>query len=55
MEESFYRPKAEPIWYENYKPIQEYLESFQKPAILESDYQVEELSWVQIIENSTHI
>ena len=55
MEESLYRPKAEPIWYENYEPIQEYLESYQKPEILESDCQVEELSWVQIIENSTQI
>ena len=53
MEESLNRPTAEAIWYENYKPIQEYLEGFQKPAILKSDFQVEALSWVQIIENST--
>ena len=55
MEESLNKPKAETIWYENYRPIQEYLDGFQKPAILESDFQEEELSWVQIIENSTQI
>ena len=55
MEESLNRPTAEPVWYENFKPIQEYLESSQKPAILENDIPVDELSWTQIIENSTQI
>lgn len=53
MDDSHNRPLAETIWYENYQPIQEYLENSQKPANLKKDYQGEELSWTQIIENST--
>ena len=53
MDDSHSRPLAETIWYENYKPIQEYLENSQKTANLKKDYQGEEPSWTQIIENST--
>ena len=52
MDDSLNRPLVETIWYENYEPIQEYLESSKKPANLKKDHQVEELSWTQIIENS---
>jgi hypothetical protein len=52
MDDSHNRPLAETTWYENHEPIQEYLENSQKPANLKKDYQGEELSWTQIIENS---
>ncbi len=53
MDDSLNRPLAETIWYENYEPIQEYLENSQKSATIKEDYRGEELSWTQIIENST--
>jgi hypothetical protein len=52
MEESLIKPLDETIWYENDQPIQEFLESFRKPANLEDGHQVEELSWVKIMKNS---
>jgi hypothetical protein len=55
MEESLIKPVDETIWYENDQPIQEFLESFRKPAILEADHQAEELSWIKIIKESIQI
>ena len=52
MEESLSKPADETIWYENDQPIQDFLESFRKPAILEADYQAEELSWIKIMKKS---
>jgi hypothetical protein len=52
MDDSLNRRLVETIWYENYEPIREYLENSQKPANIKRGYQVEELSWTQIIENS---
>ena len=49
MEELLIKPVDETVWYENDQPIQEFLESFRKPAILETDHQAEELSWVEIM------
>ena len=46
------KPVNETIWYENDQPIQEFLESFRKPTILEADHRAEELSWVKIVEPS---
>jgi len=52
MEESLIKPVDETVWYENDQPIQEFLESFRKPTILEADHQAEEFSWVKIVEPS---
>ena len=52
MEESLIEPADETVWYENDQPIQEFLESFRKPEILEAEHQAKELSWVKIIEKS---
>ena len=52
MEESLIKSVDETIWYENDQPIQEFLDSFRKPANLEDDHQAEELSWVKIMGNS---
>jgi hypothetical protein len=55
MEESLIKPADETVWYENDQPIQEFLESFRKPAISEVDHQAEEPSWLRIIEKSIQI
>ena len=55
MEESLIEPADETVWYENDQPVQEFLESFRKPAILEADHQAEELSWVEIMKKSIQI
>ena len=52
MEESLIKSADETVWYENDQPIQEFLESFRKPADLDTDHQAKELSWVKLIENS---
>jgi hypothetical protein len=52
MEESLIKPVDETTWYENDQPIQEFLESFRKSAILEADHQAEELSWIKIMKKS---
>ena len=55
MEESLIKSADETVWYENDQPIQEFLESFRKPAILEADHQTEKLSWIKIMEKSSQI
>ena len=55
MEESLIKSMDETVWYENDQPIQEFLESFRKSAVLEADHQAEEPSWLKIIENSIQI
>mgnify|MGYP001818155448 CR=1 FL=1 len=52
MEESLLNQLDETVWYENDQPIKEFLESYRKPAILETDHLAEELSWVKIMNNS---
>ena len=52
MEESLLKSADETVWYENDQPIQEFLESFRKPLVLEADHQAKELSWIKIIEKS---
>ena len=55
MEESLIKPMDETIWYENDQPIREFLESFRKPVILETEEQAEDLSWAKIMKNSIQI
>ena len=55
MEELLIKQADETVWYENDRPIQEFLKSFRNPAILEADHQVEELSWVKIMQKSIQI
>jgi hypothetical protein len=49
MEELLIKTADDAVWYENDQPIQEFLESFRKPEILEADHQAEEISWVEIM------
>ena len=55
MEELLSKSPDETIWYENEQPIKEFLESFRKAEILESDHQTEELSWIKIVKKSKQI
>ena len=55
MEELLTKSADETIWYENEQPIKEFLESFRKTEILEADDQTEELSWIDIVNNSNQI
>ena len=55
MEESLLKPMDETTWYENDQAIREFLESFRKPVILETEEQAEALSWVKIMENVIQI
>jgi len=55
MEELLTKSADETIWYENEQPIKEFLESFRKAEILETDDQAEELSWIEIVNNSNQI
>ena len=55
MEELLTKSADETIWYENEQPIKEFLESFRRAEILEADDQVEELSWIDIVNKSHQI
>ena len=55
MEESLINPVDETTWYENDQPIREFLESFRKPVILETEQPAEALSWAKIMKNSVQI
>jgi hypothetical protein len=55
MEELFTKSVDETIWYENEQPIKEFLESFRKAEILEANDQTEELSWIDIVNDSNQI
>jgi len=55
MEELLTKSADETIWYENEQPIKEFLKSFRKTEILEADDQAEELSWIDIVNNSNQI
>jgi len=55
MEELLTKSADETIWYENEQPIKEFLESFRRAEILEADDQVEELSWIEIVNKSNQI
>jgi hypothetical protein len=55
MEELLTISPDETIWYENEQPIKEFLESFRRVEILEADDQVEELSWIEIVNKSNQI
>lgn len=55
MEEPLIKQTDETVWYENDQPIQEFLESSRKPAVLEVNHQAEEPSWLKIIQKSIQI
>lgn len=52
MAESLTKHTDETIWYENEERIKEFLESFRKVDISETDDHTEELSWFEIVERS---
>ncbi len=47
----------ETTWYENYKPVQEYLESefSKKSTVAEKDPKTVRFSWLEIMKKSFHI
>ena len=55
MEELLTKSADETSWYENEQPLKEFLESFRKAEILKADDQTEELSWIDIVNNSNQI
>ena len=55
MEESLMKPVDETTWYENDQALREFLESFRKPLISETEEQAEALSWAKIVENVIQI
>ena len=45
------------MWYENYKPVQEYLDSEfpEKSTVVEIEQKTARLSWLEIMKKSAHI
>jgi hypothetical protein len=45
------------MWYENYKPVQEYLDSefSKKSTVAEKDPKTVRVSWLEIMKKSFHI
>ena len=57
MKGRFKMQDEETIWYENYEPIQEYLdrEFSKKSTIAEKDPKSVKFSWLEIMKKSFHI
>jgi len=48
MKNSLINRNDKPLWYENDRPIQEYLDSSKKPATQTEDHRPERLSWLKM-------
>jgi len=57
MKGTFKMQDEETMWYENYEPVQEYLDSeFSKKSIVaEKDPKTVRVSWLEIMKKSFHI
>ena len=57
MKGTFKMQDDETIWYENYEPVQEYLDSefSKKPTSAEKDPKSVKFSWLEIMKKSFHI
>ena len=57
MKGRFKMQDDEPIWYENYEPVQEYLDSefTKKSTGAEKDPKSVKFSWLEIMKKSFHI
>jgi hypothetical protein len=52
MEESLINQGDEPVWYENDRLIQEYLNRSRKTSTKEEDRQADKSSWLKMIKKS---
>ena len=52
MEESLINQDEEPVWYENDRLIQEYLNRSRKTKTKKEDRQVDKSSWLKMLKNS---
>ena len=57
MKDIFKMQDEETVWYENYEPIQEYLdkELSKKSTFAEKDSKIVRFSWLEVMKNSFHI
>ena len=57
MKDIFKMQDEETVWYENYEPIQEYLdkEISKKSTVAEKDPKTVRFSWLEVMKNSFHI
>ena len=57
MKGAFKMKDEETVWYENYEPVQEYLDSefSKKSAVAEKDPKTVSFSWLEIMKKSFHI
>ena len=57
MKGTYKMQDEETLWYENYEPVQEYLDSefSKKSAIAEKDPKPVKFSWLEIMKKSFHI
>jgi hypothetical protein len=57
MKDTFKMQDEETVWYENYEPVREYLDSEfpKKSTIAEKDPKTVRLSWLEIMKKSFHI
>jgi hypothetical protein len=57
MKGPFKMQDEETMWYENYEPVQEYLDSefSKKSTVAEKDPKTVRVSWLEIMKKSFHI
>ena len=57
MKDIFKMQDEETVWYENYEPIQEYLdkEFSKKSTVAEKDPKTVRFSWLEVMQKSLHI
>ena len=57
MKGTFKKQDEETMWYENYEPVQEYLDSEfpKKSTVAEKDPKTVRFSWLEIMKKSFHI
>jgi hypothetical protein len=57
MKDTFKMQDEETVWYENYEPVQEYLDSEfpKKSTVAEKEPKTVRLSWLEIMKKSFHI
>jgi len=57
MKGTFKMQDEETMWYENYEPVQEYLDSefSKKSTVAEKDPKTVMVSWLEIMKKSFHI
>ena len=57
MKDTLKMQDEETLWYENYEPVQEYLDSefSKKSTVAEKDTKTVRISWLEVMKKSFHI